>query len=123
MAERTEIHTDGTFNDQTGVGGWAAVVARTSTGWQEGTSSYEMEPRAIVEAVKLAEGPCTVVSDHEGIIGLARDGRTPRMCRSLWDELYATATGKDIVFEWKKRDQSLGSRLAHQLSRGAAKGR
>ena len=33
---RTEIHTDGTFNDQSGVGGWAAVVARPTAGLQEG---------------------------------------------------------------------------------------
>ena len=123
MTERTEIHTDGTFNDQTGIGGWAAVIARTSTGRQDGTSSYEMELRALVEAVKLADGPCTIISDHEGIIGLARDGRTPRMCRPLWDELYAAAAGKDIEYARKKRDQSLGSRLAHQLARDAAKGR
>lgn len=123
MTARTEIHTDGTFNDQTGIGGWAAVIACTSSGRQEGTSSYEMELRGIVEAVKLADGPCTIVSDHEGIIGLARDGRTPRMCRPLWEELYAAARDKDIRFEWKKRDQSLGSRLAHQLARDAARGR
>ena len=123
MTERTEIHTDGTFNDQTKVGGWAAVIARSTAGRQEGTSSYEMDLRALVEAVKMADGPCTVVSDHEGIVGIARDGRTPRMCRPLWEELYATATGKDIEFAWRKRDQSLGQRLAHQLSREAARGR
>ncbi|QJW98392.1 hypothetical protein FTUN_5982 [Frigoriglobus tundricola] len=123
MAERTEIQTDGTFNNQTGIGGWAAVIARTSSGRQEGTSAYEMELKALVEAVKMVPGPCTVDSDHEGIIGLAHDGRAPRMCRPLWDELYAAAAGKDIVFEWKKRDQTLGSRLAHQLARDAEKGR
>jgi ribonuclease HI len=123
VTNRTEIHTDGTFNDQTGTGGWAAVIARSTSGRQEGTSSYEMELRGLVQAVKMADGPCTIVSDHEGIIGLARDGRTPRMCRPLWDELYATAAGKDIEFEWRKRDQSLGSRLAHQIARDAARAR
>jgi ribonuclease HI len=123
VTDRTEIHTDGTFNDQTGVGGWAAVVARTSSGRQEGTSSYEMELRALVEAVKLADGPCAIVSDHEGIIGLAQAGRTPRMYQPLWKELYAATAGKDVVFVWQRRDQALGSRLAHQLARDAAKGR
>ncbi len=81
-----------------------------------------MELRALIEAVKLAGGPAMIISDHEGIVGLARDGRTPRMCKPLWDELYAAAAGKDIEFAWKKRDQSLGSRLAHQLARDAVRG-
>jgi hypothetical protein len=48
---------------------------------------------------------------------------TPRMCKPLWEEMYAAAAGKDMAFEWKKRDQSLGSRLAHQIARDVAKGR
>lgn len=48
MPDRTETHTVGTFNDQTGVGGWATVVAHTSAGRQTGTSVYEMELRAMV---------------------------------------------------------------------------
>jgi ribonuclease HI len=122
VTARTEIFTDGSFNDQTRTGGWAAVIARTSSGQKHDTSSYEMELRAIVEAVKMAEGACTIVSDHEGIIGLARDGRMPRTCRPLWEELYAATEGKDVEFEWHRRDQSLGSRLANQLAREAAKG-
>lgn len=47
MTARTEIHADGTFNEQTGVGGWATVVARTNSGRQDNTSIYEMEPRAM----------------------------------------------------------------------------
>lgn len=73
--------------------------------------------------MKLADGPATIISDHEGRVGLAQEGRRPRMCRLLWDELYAAAAGKDVEFAWRKRDQSLGSRLAHQLARNAAKRR
>jgi hypothetical protein len=47
VPDRTETHTVGTFNDQTGVGGWA-TVAHTSVGRQTGTSVYEMELRAMV---------------------------------------------------------------------------
>jgi hypothetical protein len=65
MTSRTEIHCDGTYNDQTGVGGWAAVSARTSSGRQDVTSSYEMELRALVETVKMADGPCSVISDQK----------------------------------------------------------
>jgi hypothetical protein len=76
------------------------------------TSSYEMELRALVEAVKMAEGPCRVISDHEGLTGITQQGRTPRYCQPVWQELHAAAAGKVVVFEWRKRDQSLGSRLA-----------
>ena len=123
VTERTEIHTDGTFNDRTGVGGRAAVIARFSAGRQEATSSYEMELRAIVEAAKMAEGPCTIVSDHEGIVSVVQRGMTPRVCRAVWEELYAATEGKDVNFAWRKRDQSLGSRLANQLARDAARAR
>ena len=82
-----------------------------------------MELRAILEAVRMAEGPTTVVSDHEGIVGCAQRGMTPRWSADLWNELYAAAAGKDVQFEWRRRDQSLGSRLANQLARAAAKGR
>jgi ribonuclease HI len=123
MTGRTEIFTDGSFDDQTRAGGWAAVIARTSPGQKHDTSSYEMELRARAEAAKMAEGPCTIVSDHEGIISVALRGMTPRVCRAFWEEFYAAAAGKDVTFEWLKRDQSLGSRLAHQLARDAAKGR
>jgi ribonuclease HI len=125
VTDRPEVHTDGIFNDQTGVGGWAAVIARSTSGRQEGTSSYEMELCALVEAEKLADGPCTIVSDHEGIVGiaLALRGMTPRICKPLWEDLYAATAGKDGEFAWRKRDQSLGSRLAHQLAREAARGR
>lgn len=123
MTARTEIHADGTFNDQTGVGGWAAVVARNTSGKQDSTSIYEMELRAMVEAVKMAEGPCTVISDYEWLVQNAQRGTPQATCRPLWDELFTAAAGKDIEYAWKKRDQSLGSRLAHQLARDAARGR
>ena len=121
MTARTEIFTDGSFNDRTGTGGWAAVVVRTSFGRQTGVSSYEMDLRALVEAVKLAEGPCTVISDFERIVHTARHGKTSETCKAVWEELYAAMAGKDVTFEWRKLDQSLGSRLAHQLAREAVK--
>jgi ribonuclease HI len=123
MTSRTEIHADGTFNDQTREGGRAVVTVRTATGPQAAGSSYEMELRALVEAVKMAECPCTVISDHEGIVGIARRGITPRYYHAVWQELYAAVPGKDVGFGWRRRDQPLGSRPAHQLARDAAKGR
>ena len=123
MTARTEIHADGTFNDQTGVGGWAAVVARSTSGRQDTTSIYEMELRAMVEAVKMAEGPCTVISDYEWLVKNAQQGKTQPTCQPLWEELFASAAGKDSEYAWRKRDQSLGSRLAHQLASDAVRGR
>jgi ribonuclease HI len=53
---RTEILTDGSRVDQTGNGGWAAVIIRTASGQQPKATRQEMELRAMIEAVKMAEG-------------------------------------------------------------------
>lgn len=117
---RTEIFTDGSHVNETG--GWAAVILRTASGKQAGSSSQEMELRALVEAAKMAEGPCTIISDHEGIVKIAQQGKSPRWSKALWDELYALIEGKDIQFEWRRRQEALGQRIAQQLARGAARG-
>lgn len=122
MTARTEIFTDGSFNDRTGIGGWAAVAVRTSAGRQIGASSYEMELRALVEAVKMVDGPCTVVSDYHGIVRDAQEGTTPAICKAVWQELYEAMADKDIAFEWRRRAGGIGQRLAHQFARDAARG-
>ncbi|MDB5308270.1 MAG: RNase [Gemmataceae bacterium] len=119
---RSEIHTDGSYVEQTDKGGWSAVIVRAESAQQTGGSSYEMELRALVEAVKMADGPCTVISDYEGLIRTAQQGKT-ETCKAVWEELYAEMAGKDVEIAWRKQDQTLGSRLAHQLARDAAKGR
>jgi ribonuclease HI len=119
FAMRSEIFTDGSCVDQTQSGGWAAVVVRV--GQQTNSSSQEMEFRALVEAVKMAEGPCTVISDHRWIVepsirGIRRSGTSPsgKSCTRR-------RRSKDVTFEWRRRDQTLGQRLAHQLARDAAR--
>jgi ribonuclease HI len=44
MADRTEIHTDGTFNDQSGIGGWATVIARSTAGRQPASAASSIFP-------------------------------------------------------------------------------
>jgi hypothetical protein len=56
-----------------------------ANGW-----SQEMELRALIEAVKMADGPCTVISDHEGIVKRAKQRNTPEFCKPVWEELYAS---------------------------------
>jgi hypothetical protein len=102
---------------------WAAVIVRTSSGKQPNGSRQEMELRALIKAVKMADGPCTVVSVHAGIVKLARQGKTSALCKPVWEGLYASMAGKGVTFEWRRRDKSLGQRLAHQLARDVAKGR
>ena len=58
---------------------------RWSPAPRPGGRSYEMESRAIVEAVKMAEGSCTIASSREGIVGVARRGLTPRMSSPPWE--------------------------------------
>lgn len=69
----------------------------------------------------MVEGPCTVINDYEWLVKNAQQGKTEPTCQPLWEELYAAAAGKDIEYAWRKRDQTLGSRLAHQLARDAAR--
>lgn len=119
---RQTIHTDGSFSDATGAGGWAAVVLNTRTGRQTGGDSYAMELRAVVEAVKMADGPCTVVTDSQVIPRQIATGAVPRKCPELWRELYAAFRGKDVRVEWHRRAGTHGQRLAHELARAAARG-
>jgi ribonuclease HI len=121
--ERTEIFTDGSYAHQTGAGGWAAVILCAASSRQPQGTSNEMELRTLIEEVKMADGSCTIISDQAGIGRLAQEGKTPQWCGSLWEELSAAAAGKDVKFEWRKRGQSLGQRLAHQFARDAARGR
>jgi ribonuclease HI len=99
------------------------LVIRTASGKQANTSSHEMELRALIEAAELANGPCTIISDHEGIVRIARQEREPHHFKQLWQELYATIGDKEVMFEWQRRGESLGQRLGHQLARDAAKRR
>ena len=76
----------------------------------------------MIEAVEKAEGPCTMISDHEGIVRIAQQGGTPHHPKPVGDELYVATAGEGVRFEWR-RDQTLGQRLDHYLARDAAKGR
>ena len=69
----------------------------------------------MVEAAKMADGPCTILSDYHGMVRDAQQGNTPETCKAVWDELYAATAGNDATFEWRRRDQPPSSRLAHQL--------
>jgi ribonuclease HI len=89
MIRRQVIHADGTFTPETGKGGWAAVRLETGTGAGEISGSYEAELRAMLEAVRMAEGPCTVVSDNWGIVRNVENVISPPTCHELWQELYA----------------------------------
>jgi len=96
MTERTEIFTDGSYVNQKKNGGWSAVVFRSASGTQADTSNNEMELRAMVETLKMAEGPCMVIGDQQGLIQNAQQGKRPAWCSHLWDELYSAAVGKDV---------------------------
>ncbi len=119
VTARTELFADGTLTDHSGTGVWAAF-ARSTAG------SDFVRRNGATGARRGSEesgGPCTIVSDHEGMVGIAQRGMTPRMCKPLGEELDEAAASKDVTFEWRRRDQSLGSRLAPQLARDAALGR
>lgn len=52
------------------------------------------------------EGTCTVISDSEGDIGFAEQGRMPRNCQPVWQELYAAMAGKDVEFVSRVRGRA-----------------
>ena len=116
---RIELVAGGTFHDQSGTGAWAAFARPTSGGDFVRRKGATGARRGSEEG----GGPCTIVSDHEGTVGIAPRGKTLRMCKPFREELDAAAASKGVQFGWRKRDQSLASRLAHQLAREAAQGR
>jgi hypothetical protein len=63
-----------------------------------------------------------MISDHEGIVRISQQGGTPHHPKPVGDELYVATAREGVQFEWRRRDQILGQRLAHQLDRDAAKG-
>lgn len=67
----------------------------------------------------MADGPCTVISDYGGIVQLAQQGTTAEWCKPVWQDLYAAMQGKDVVFERKRRHDTLGQRLAQAAGRGS----
>ena len=57
----------------------------------------------MIEAVEKAEGPCTMISDHEGILRIAQQGGTPHHPEPVGDELYVATAGEGVRFEWRRR--------------------
>lgn len=95
---------------------------RVISGSADVDDSYDMELTAILEAVRAAEGPLTVVSDHRGIVDGLNRGDRPCKCREMWDELYAAleAVPWDVRLVWEKGEQTEQHRLAHRSARQAA---
>ena len=46
----------------------------------------------MIDAVEKAEGLCTMISDHEGILRIAQQGGTPHHPKPIGDELLLVAT-------------------------------
>ena len=61
----------------------------------------------------LPDDPCLIFSDQAGGVCIAQQRRVPRHCRATLEEHYAATTVKDAAFDWKRRDQTLGQRIAH----------
>jgi hypothetical protein len=64
-----------------------------------------------------------MISDHEGIVRIARQGGTPHHPKPVGDELSLATAGEGVRPERGRRHQTLSQRLAHQLARDAAKRR
>lgn len=116
----TVAHTDGSFCQSRKRGGWAAVFEdKVVSGGCVATDSYTMELRAVVEAVKAAEGPVTVFCDHAGIVHAFARRERCKKDHALWLELYEAAEGKEVSLVWLDAETP-EHRLAHRTAKDEA---
>ena len=119
------IYTDGSYNAKRDRGGWAAVFKdRAISGGKYETSSHEMELTAVVEAIRLSEGPVCVITDLKSIEDRWKQKKLPKENRELWEELYRLTEGREVEIVWKPGHVEEAQQEAHRLaSRESRKGR
>lgn len=113
------IITDGSADNRTGSGGWAAIVRTPTslvelTGWAEGTTSNRMELMAAIEGLRAVQTPSdiTVVADSSYLLNTMkrkwyvnwieqeRLGADPRPNMDLWYALIGLAQFHSVT--WRK---------------------
>jgi hypothetical protein len=86
--------------------------------WKTVTSCRNRNAKAISFTAMTERGLTeALAADHHF------EQRTPWHLKPVGDQLYVATAGEGVQFEWRRRDQTLGQRVAHQLGRDAAKGR
>ena len=139
----TVVYTDGACLGNPGPGGWAWAVpgGRFASGAAELTTNQRMEVTAVLEAVRVLEGPLEVVSDSTYVVNCFRDrwwegwiargwrnkAKQPVANRDLWEPLIAAvqADPERVRFRWVKGHSAdpvndLVDRLAVEAARTQA---
>jgi ribonuclease HI len=142
----TVVYTDGSCIGNPGPGGWAWAVdgGRSDSGGDPATTNQRMEVRAVVEALRVLDGPVEVVSDSTYVVNCFRqrwwDGwyrrgwrntqGKPVANRDLWEPLLTLALegGRPVSFRWVKghsgdRMNDVVDQLALAAASAAAAGR
>lgn len=137
--DRLRVYTDGSCQGNPGPGGWAFVTADTTVaGGEPRTTNNRMELRAVIEALRVFEGPVEIVSDSRYVVdclnqrwytkwranGWKRAKGAPVLNPDLWKALLALVEGRarcQVVFTWVKghADDTMNAR-ADAAARAAA---
>ena len=112
------VFTDGSCLGNPGRGGWAWVVegGPFASGAEESTTNQRMEIRAVLEALRVLDGPVTVASDSAYVVNCFQQrwyvGWQKRRWRNshgqpvanqdLWEQLLALALEPTRTVRFKK---------------------
>jgi len=119
---RFVVYTDGACSGNPGPGGWAWAVAPDGQPFGSGsaahTTNQRMEVQAVLEALRVLDGPVEVVSDSTYVVkcfhdrwwegwiarGWRNSQRQPVANRDLWEPLVALvrSRGGEVTFRWVK---------------------
>jgi ribonuclease HI len=112
------IITDGSCDNKTGKGGWAAVIRNSATlveltGWETGTTSNRMELMAAIESLRSIKTPSevTVVTDSTYLL--------KTMHHKWYERWFASANNRPNMDLWK---QLVGLCQYHDVSWVKVKG-
>ncbi len=122
-SDRLHVYTDGACSGNPGPGGWAWVVpdGPFAAGYEPRTTNQRMEVAAVLEALRVFDGPVLVVSDSTYVVKCFEEGwwkawlrrgwrnssRQPVKNRDLWEPLIdlvrsREGSGSDVTFRWVK---------------------
>ena len=107
-SDRLHVYTDGACSGNPGPGGWAWVVpdGPFAAGYEPRTTNQRMEVAAVLEALRVLDGPVLVVSDSTYVVKCFEEGwwkawlrrgwknssRQPVKNRDLWEPLIDLVT-------------------------------
>ncbi len=117
----TVVYTDGACQGNPGPGGWAWAVSPAGepcgSGGARHSTNQRMEVQAVLEALRVIEGPVEIVSDSTYVVNCFRDNwwkgwlargwknsqKQPVANRDLWEPLIDLVRGRgDVTFTWVK---------------------